>query len=185
MSHFLFSSLAILCTVVACGGSSSQDANTNVGSACKLSSDCASGQICLSDGKTSVCAATCQASANECGASASCAGVGALSLDVCQPKPKENETPAPEEQKRIPCSTDAECQRIEAGSICAQWQGGEKDCTIPCTDRKMCNPALYPGFTTEFMDCATDLSNSARKACLPDPKCFQNAMSCITMPGGF
>ena len=175
-------SLVAAGSLVACGGSSSAPS-------CTTLSDCAAGTVCVSGGAAgSVCLPDCSLSASECSASATCTGVGSTSVSICE-EPEEEETssgeqstPDPEEEPRIPCKSDDECNALQAGLICAQFKG-TKDCTIPCSQESDCDMPSVGGMTVDFMTCIADEANTSRTACLPDEACFTNPMDCITMPG--
>jgi hypothetical protein len=133
------------------------------------------------------CQLDCTANLSACGAEASCAGVGSLSVNVCQPEPEEpaqDETPKPEEQPTLPCAVDADCQKFQANAICVQWEG-VKDCTIPCTVEEDCTSPDMMGFQVDFMTCDADEADTSRMACVPDPACFSNPLDCVTLPDAF
>ena len=114
-------SLAAAGALVACGESSSGG-----GPSCETLADCAAGTVCVnSGGAGSFCLPDCSISASECSASATCTGVGSTSVSICE-EPKEETSsggeqsaPEPEEEPRIPCKTDAECDALQSGLICA------------------------------------------------------------------
>ena len=136
-----------------------------------------------SDGPT--CLATCTASANECGGSASCNGVGVTSVNICQESESDDEegsTPEPEKSPKIPCVTDAECAALQPGLVCAEFQGA-KDCTMPCSQESECDMPEMMGVKIDFLTCLDDEADTTRKACVPDVACFSDPMSCMTMPG--
>lgn len=177
--------------MVACGEAegeqSNDDDSTNTSVSCQSSSDCGEGYVCLIVGNDGGCAAVCTGDTNACGAQASCGGVGVLDVDVCQePQPESTngtaEAPAPEEQPRIPCKSDAECSAVQPGAICALFQG-QRDCTIPCTAEAQCDMPSLDGFAIDFMTCIADEGSSTRKACLPDARCFTNPLACVTFGG--
>ncbi len=154
--------------------------------ACNSSSDCQKDYVCLFVGQGSGCAPICSGSSDECGTNASCGGVGVLDVDVCQKKPdtsNDQTPPAPEEQPRIPCKSDAECNALQSGAICAEFQGA-RDCTLPCSVESDCDVPSLGGVTMDFMTCIPDEGLSTRKACLPDASCFSNPLACVTFDGG-
>ena len=177
-------SLAAAGALVACGESSSGG-----GPSCETLADCAAGTVCVnSGGAGSFCLPDCSISASECSASATCTGVGSTSVSICE-EPKEETSsggeqsaPEPEEEPRIPCKTDAECDALQSGLICAQFQG-QRDCTIPCSQESDCDMPAVGGMSIDFMTCIADEGDSSRNACLPDVACFNNPMDCVTMPG--
>ena len=177
--------LALAFSLVLWGCGSKGDSENGGGSApCESNSDCPAGLACVSFGAgAGVCTPTCSVSGDECSGTAGCTGVGALSVNVCQEPEPEGETPAPEEQPRIPCKTDAECSALNAGAVCAQWKG-ERDCTIECTAEAQCDPPTVGGMKMDFMTCIADeRTDKERTACLPDEKCFNDPMSCVEMSG--
>ena len=114
--------------------------------------------------------------------------VGSTSVSICE-EPKEETSsggeqsaPEPEEEPRIPCKTDAECDALQSGLICAQFQG-QRDCTIPCSQESDRDTPAVGGMSIDFMTCIADEGDSSRNACLPDVACFNNPMDCVTMPG--
>jgi len=172
--------------MIGCGddnGSSSGGPEAGMGPACSSMLDCADGTICVSAGGAGYCSLDCSVSASACSASAACEGVGSLTVSVCQPAPEEEEqSPTPEEEPRIPCATDAECQVLQANAICAQFEG-IKDCTIPCAVESDCDTPSIGGMGVDFMTCIPDEAQTDRTACLPRKECFTDPMSCISMPG--
>ena len=174
MSAFLLS---------ACGGGTTQSDGS--GGPCQSNSDCSDGMVCVSFGSVGgACTPQCGGSVTECSASASCTGVGSLSVSVCQEKVETQGEAKPEEQPRIPCTTDAECDAIHAGAVCAQWKG-ERDCTILCSANSDCEMPEMAGMKMDFMDCLNDERTDVdvRTVCLPDEKCFQDVGSCVQIPG--
>lgn len=63
--------------------------------------------------------------------------------------------PEPEEEPRIPCMTDAECDALTAGAICVEWKGA-RDCTIPCTMETVCDLPAAGGIVFDFLTCLED-----------------------------
>ena len=194
MNKFLkaFGLASIVFLAIGCGGSdddSEGGANGYGGPACVTQSDCGDNAACVTAAGMSVCQPVCTGSIDECGASASCGGVGAMSINVCQPAQEETpaeeateeDAPAPEEQPSLPCATDADCSKFDSGAICAQWDG-VKDCTIPCTEESDCDIPAIGGFSVDFMTCIPDEADTSRMACLPDENCFADVMSCVTLP---
>ena len=138
----LFNALLILAiSVVGCDSEGTGSLRT--AGPCDTMSDCEGGTVCVVTAGVGLCSFDCSVSSDECGASASCKGIGALEINVCQEAEEEK---APEEVKEddipyIPCTTDAECQALDSGAICAEFQG-RKDCTIPCStqgEKSGCN----------------------------------------------
>ncbi len=173
----LIPSLALVIGLLGCSSSSSS--SSSGGASCVTSPDCTSG-VCVTVGSASACTPTCSASANECGGEASCQGVGSVGINVCAPPPASAAAPKPEEQPKLPCKSDAECNTLQAGSICATWRG-ERDCTITCASDDACRLPAVGGVSIDFMKCQTDEGNSARQACLPRAECFTNPSSCISI----
>lgn len=103
-----------------------------------------------------------------------------VGLSFCRFAPKNStpgeEPPPPEEPPALPCKTDKDC---EMGTICASY-GGERGCSLPCNVESDCTPPSLGGITLDVLTCAKD--DEQRDVCLPDPKCFPDATSCI---GGF
>ena len=147
--------------------------------ACESSADCPAVHACLVVGNQGGCTPICNGSSNQCGAQASCGGVGATSIDVCQPVADPNDPPDAEEQPRLPCKSDAECGNLQSGLICAEYMGA-RDCTLPCSIESDCDIPAMGGISMDFMTCAADEGNSSRNACLPDARCFNNPMVCVT-----
>ena len=180
--RILYLALAIfaLLSLVACG--SEGDEASGGEAPCQSNSDCTGGMVCVSFGSgAGVCTPTCSVSGDECSGTAGCSGVGTLSVSVCQETSTDGEAPAPEEQPRVPCTTDAECAAIQPGIICAEFEG-VRDCTIPCTVEGDCDLPSVGGMSVDFMTCIADeRSDQTRTACLPDKACFTNPMTCIDM----
>jgi len=184
--------LSVIFLAVGCGGSDDESeggANGYGGPACVTQSDCGDEAACVTAAGMSVCQPVCTGSIDECGVSASCGGVGAMSINVCQPAKEEapaeeateEDAPAPEEQPTLPCVTDEDCSKFDSTAICAQWEGA-KDCTIPCTQESDCDIPAIGGFSVDFMTCLEDEADTSRMACLPDAACFADVMSCVTLP---
>ncbi|MBW2735149.1 MAG: hypothetical protein JRH20_22435 [Deltaproteobacteria bacterium] len=176
----------IIAGMLMLSGCSSDDDSQNKTS-CQSAADC-QGSVCVARGSTSFCELSCTAGGNECSASASCNGVGAVGINFCddEPAPTAATPPKAEEQPRIPCKIDAECSQLHAGAICAEFNG-VRDCTIPCTTEAQCTLLAVAGIEVDFLACQKDQGNPSRQACLPDPACAQDPMSCvsISLPGGF
>ncbi len=178
--------LLALCAGLApmsCGddGSGTNSGSESGGSdgACLSTEECSAGIVCITYGSVGgVCTPQCTASVDECMGEASCAGVGATSVNVCQePKPD----PKPEEEPTIPCMSDAECDAVESGLICVTWKG-ESDCTRPCTEESECDVPSVGGITADFLTCLVDEDDTSRKGCVPDEACFSNPLSCTDAP---
>jgi hypothetical protein len=179
--------LATLGTGLAACTDEAEDGTSSAAKACATAGECPSGTVCLVIDGRGACRPVCDGAADECGASASCGGVGVLSVEVCQPPapaPTPDDPPSAEEQPRLPCASDAECEAIDAGAICAQFQGS-RDCTRPCVAETDCDIPTLGGVRTDFLTCLTDEGDATRKACLPDAACFANPMNCISFGGGF
>ena len=176
----ILTSIAMLyVTVLGCGGENGESGG--VGQNCETVTDCTGETVCVAIGSgESVCQLECSASADACGASGSCRGVGSLAVDVCVDEP-DGETPDPEEQPRIPCSTDAECEELSPGAICATFQGA-RDCTIPCEAESDCELPALGGSAPDFFTCAADEGDASRDACLPDLACLDDPLACAGGP---
>lgn len=188
MKRYLLVTIGCTFCLWACDSESSEgssSASSGKGASCSTSSDCPDSQLCLETSLGRYCTLNCSVSASECSGSAGCEGVGAIEVSVCNPDPvTEDETPDAESQPSLPCQTDAECAAKVSSTICAEWQG-ERDCTIGCTQESECTPPSVAGVTMDFLTCATDEGDTSRTACLPDPACFTNPMSCISGFPGF
>ncbi len=174
-----------LVSVLALGCEAADDAAS--AAPCSGQSDCPDGSACVSMMGAMTCQLDCTASITACGAESSCAGVGSLSVNVCQPEaeePAEGETPKPEEQPSLPCAVDADCAKFQANAICVQFDG-VKDCTIPCSVEEDCTSPDMMGFQVDFMTCLADEADESRMACVPDVACLADVMSCVTLPEGF
>jgi hypothetical protein len=177
-----------LVSVLALGCEAADDAAS--AAPCSGQSDCPDGSACVSMMGMMTCQLDCTASLTACGAESSCAGVGSLSVNVCQPakeEPAEGETPSEqdaEEQPSLPCAVDADCAKFQANAICVQFEGA-KDCTIPCSVEEDCTSPDMMGFQVDFMTCLPDEADDTRTACVPDVACFADVMSCVTLPEGF
>ncbi len=150
---------------------------------CKTVTDCSNGTTCLLADGHRACRPLCDVSTDTCGGSATCGSVGVLSVDVCQPSappPTPDDPPVAEEQASLPCATDPACDALQAGSICAGFQG-ERDCTIRCSAESDCAMPELGGVSVDFLTCSPDESDTTRKACLPDARCFSNPMSCVQL----
>ncbi len=101
-----------------------------------------------------------------------------VGLDFCRYGDTPTQDP-PEEAPRRPCTDDGDC---EGGEICATYEG-DRGCTLMCDVEDDCTPPTIGGFTFDYLTCAPDETPGAtRDACLPDPACFANPLSCT---GGF
>lgn len=173
-----------LLVMVGCAGS---DVDTELppgslaaGDACSTTAECGDALYCVAFGDVAaVCTPSCDLQADECSASATCAGIGLLSASVCQEEPQEGESPDPEAAATLPCETDADCDGVEPGSICAEWNG-YKDCTIPCDAEADCDLPGGLGFSADFFECAPDEAQTDRTACRPRAECFTNPMNCVS-----
>ena len=176
-------------TVLAAAGCNPNDEEggapaSEVGSSCDSTLDCGEGLTCLSVGQAAgACQLNCSASADECGAEATCGGVGSLSVDVCQsPESVADEDNAPEEEDRtsVPCTVDEDCSVMQSGAVCATWRD-YRECTITCSGDSGCNPPAMMGVTMAFSECAPDEGDIERDVCLPNEDCFTAPMSCIDL----
>lgn len=179
-------SLVVVGALAACGSSTSSEPGGGGagGQACETTSQCGS-NVCVRVGDVATCSPKCSVNGDECSGSTSCQGIGTFSVNVCAAKPSEANgaaSPKPDEQPRLPCKTDADCQPIDARAICAQWKGA-RDCTIACTSNDVCKEPPVAGVEIDFESCQTDEGNTARKACLPREECEANPLSCIKVPG--
>jgi hypothetical protein len=164
-------------------GGGSQDLSA-VGEPCSTSADCNGSLLCVSFGQLGYCSVECSAGASECEASASCEGVGALSVDVCPPSNAGTEPgapPDPQKQPKLLCQSDADCHAIQPGTICAQWNN-QKECTIPCSAEADCNTPSAGGVAVDFLTCLVDEADTSRMACVPDEACLSDPFSCIDAP---
>ncbi len=190
-------SLAGLCLGFAgCSEDSDESSSGNASSPgtqstgpCSTAADCPTGHACIQVGQGQAgCMPTCSASVDSCGASAQCAGVGALDVNICQepePEPDPMNPPEATEQPRIPCQEDAECAALNPGAICAEWMG-QRDCTLPCTNEAICDPPMVGGLSLDFFNCQDDeRADQMRTACLPRIECLNDPLSCLSGIPGF
>jgi hypothetical protein len=85
----------------------------------------------------------------------------------------------PSEPPRLPCQSDDECP---GDAVCATFEG-DRDCTVLCEEEPDCTPPPLGGITMDVAQCAPDQTpDLSRTVCLPDPACFPDASSCISMP---
>ena len=160
------------------GSETAGESDTSDG-ACVSTEDCSAGNVCVAYGPAGgACTPQCSATVDECGGEASCAGVGATSINVCQEPQAE---PKPEEEPRIPCTSDAECEALESGLICVEFKG-ESDCTLPCSQESECDVPSVGGITSDFLTCLDDEGDPSRKGCVPDEACFMDPLSCTDLP---
>ncbi|MBT3221451.1 MAG: hypothetical protein HN348_20400 [Proteobacteria bacterium] len=164
--------LVLLLVIMACQTENPADSDAD-GGACATLDDCDADLVCLAGVGTGVCVPVCSAQANECSGSAQCAGVGSLEVDVCQ-EPVDDAKDAP----HIPCTTDEECDSLQSGTICAEFQG-QRDCTISCDKESACDMPTIGGVGMDFLTCIPDEGDTSRDACLPDEACFDNPLDCI------
>jgi hypothetical protein len=169
------------------GCGSAETGSVKEGKACSVALDCADGLVCLAYGDApGSCSLDCSASADVCGAEASCAGVGSVSVDVCQDDDKvvSDDNPAESEDDipYIPCVDDAECQALGGGSrmVCGEWMG-LRQCTLSCEAEPDCD--VLPDI--DLFTCIADEADSSRDICAPDMDCFTDPLSCIDIPDGF
>lgn len=185
MTKVLMVSLALTLGVACADPVAEEDAGTeeHEDGTCASQSDCAQGYVCLAYGDegSAVCSLSCSASADECGSSASCAGVGAVEASVCQDDAhvaSEGEPPEEEDRPRLICESDAECAPYGAGVVCAQYNG-LKECSLVCDQDAECNPPPMAGVTTSFLRCGADEGDASRDVCLPNEVCWTDPASCI------
>jgi len=146
---------------------------------CMSTAECSAGTICVKYGAAGgLCTPQCTGSVDECMASASCAGIGATSVEVCQESKSE---PEPEEEPEIPCTTDAECEAIKPGLACVEWKG-ESECTILCTQESDCDLPSAGEISIDLLTCLEDEGDPSRKGCVPDEECFADLLSCSMFP---
>ena len=172
-------------SLVACGAEDGEAPGDNAGT-CFSSADCSGAMVCVSAGTgPGGCVPQCEVGAGECGGRASCQGIGAVSVDICQPQPSPEAPPKAEEAPQLVCESDEDCAALQQGAICAEWNG-IKSCTIRCEAESACNvqgfQALGVTITTDFLACLPDESNSDRSACVPDESCFDAATGGGTVP---
>ena len=165
--HWLFS-LLCLC---ACATESSSDS-------CATSSDCGAASVCARHGGTAVCAPNCSATASSCTGTASCEGLGVTSVNVCQEPQDPNMPESADKQPQLACVSDADCEALQPGTICASFRG-VTDCTIPCSAETQCDVPSVAGVSFDFYHCSNDEAQTSRQACLPDPACIDNPTSCL------
>lgn len=167
----------IVLALTACG-----DGKPHTKGPCETQADCKDGTACLAFGdEEAACALECSISADDCGGEATCAGVGTIGVQVCQDNDRvtpDDEVPAEDDRPRIPCKKDADCEALDPGAVCAQFDG-LKDCTIPCYDESDCDVPSAGGVTVDFFTCLPDESDSSRGACMPDESCWDDPLSCI------
>lgn len=177
--------LVVAFTTLAACGKSGGGAGTGSGAPCATAGDCGSGELCVTLGSESACTLDCTVSANACGASASCAGVGSIGVSVCQapqPAPSSSSPPTPAKQPKLACATDPDCSKIHEGTVCGEWMGAH-DCTLVCKQDAECNPPPVGGFSTSFLSCQQDQGTPGRTVCLPRAECLDNPEACVTFPG--
>lgn len=193
IGHIVVAALTVGLAFVGCGSDSGGGGDSSGGDgagggagggACSSTGDCTGGTVCVVvAGNSGTCMPQCSGSANDCGVSSVCSGIGAVSVNICQAPPTANDPPKAEEEPRIPCVSDAECEALQAGTICAEF-GGHKDCTIPCSVESDCDTPGLAGVSVDILTCIPDEAMTSRNACLPDEACFTNILSCMTFPGG-
>lgn len=192
MTKRILASLATLILCVHCG-SGSDSGKTNGGpgpagiegahGACAGATDCAATEICLAaPGGGGACVPTCSVNGGECSGTASCAGVATLSVNVCK---SENSSPSASDEAssddvQVPCHSDAECQALDQGALCVADVHGDRQCAEACTTEADCNVPGLAGYSVDFFSCQTDRANTSRTACLFDPKCESDPLSCTT-----
>ncbi len=167
------------------GACSGGGASEGRGASCSDPSPCGPGEACIVASGTGACSLSCTTTGNECSGTASCEGVGSLSANYCQPPPPSAEEPdgAPRasEEPHLRCSTDAQCDAIERGAVCALF-AGDRECTVPCTARSQCNPPTLAGITVDFYACLADEGDRSRTVCVLDPACLGgDPLACVTI----
>ena len=160
--------------VIGCG--SDEGNNENQGIPCSTSAQCSDGLVCVSTAGIGVCTPTCELNANACGGSASCSGLGAVSVNVCQEPTVNEDSGQAEEPPKLTCETDADCIQIQPGTICASFKG-QKECTIPCSIESDCNMPEIMGINWDLLTCLPDETQTDRMACVPDEACFETIPS--------
>lgn len=147
---------------------------------CEAASEC-KGDVCVSliDGNNPpiYCTQTCDNSQCPQGFVCDEQLFSLVGLSFCRFAPKDQtpgEDPAPpEEPPTLPCKTDKDC---DMGQVCASY-GGERACSLPCSQESDCTPPSVGGITMDLLTCAKD--DDQRDVCLPDPACFPNPTTCI------
>ncbi len=162
------------------GGSANTDLKATGEGPCESPSECEGGVcVALIDGNHPP-----EYCTQECG---SCPGgfycdsdtLALVGLTFCRFGDTPNTPPPPpKEPPRLPCKSDAECGN---GLVCATYMG-KSDCTLPCTSEDACAVSLG-GVTIDLDTCAQDQTPGMdRLVCLPDPACFPDPTSCISLP---
>ncbi len=170
--------IALMASVTAgCG------AGAKEGKDCEYALDCNDGLVCVAYGESAgTCNLDCSASADECGAEASCSGVGTVGIDVCQDSDKvvteDNPAEGEDDIPYIPCLDDAECRELGGGSrmVCGEWMG-MRQCTLSCESEEQCS--VVPGI--DFFTCLEDEGKTSRDICAPDMSCFTDPMACMDL----
>ena len=184
MTRFPWCLLAL--SLLACGDGTKDKAGKagkagELATDCETSTDCSEALACLSiGGGQGSCSLICTASADECGAEATCAGVGSASIDVCQPPESvadENNPPSEEERPTLPCKTDDDCEILQEGLVCGTWRA-TKECTLPCDTDDQCNPPPFGGMTISFLECGAD-EGEDRTICIPNEDCLNDPTQCV------
>lgn len=183
--------LCLNCSSSSDGGSSG-NTNTKTGpsgiegahGSCTGLGDCSGGDICLAARDGGACVPTCTINGNECSGTATCNQVGTVSVNVCKKEPQSgsggDSGSTEADEVYVPCTSDAECQAVEAGAICAADSYGDKQCTSPCSTESDCDVPGYAGYSVDFFSCQVDQADTTRHACLFDPKCENDPLSCTT-----
>ncbi len=171
--------LILAIAAAACGGGGDSGGS---GKACTSSSDC-SGGICIKLGASSTCHLKCKVTGSSCSGSATCNDVGLLGVNFCdeRPAPTPSSPPKPQDEPKIPCSSDQECKALSPKGICVTWKGF-RECTVRCTGDQQCKMPSVGGMSVDFSRCLPDEANKERKGCLSREECFTNPMSCVKLP---
>ncbi|MBP8808601.1 MAG: hypothetical protein KBG48_03770 [Kofleriaceae bacterium] len=177
----VLSLVAALATVFTLGCGGDDDATRS----CTTSADCPTASACIAVDATRACTPTCSATVDDCGGTAECTGVGASSIDVCQPMRDPTAPPEPADEPIITCATDGECQVLADGdpaAVCGSWQGTRR-CTRRCAGESDCQLPPAGGVVLDYLACGADEGAPDRMVCLPDPRCLMDPLGCVSVPG--
>lgn len=161
------------------------DGGDGASGACETTADCPAASACVSANGQRGCTPTCSVTADDCGGNATCTGVGASTIDVCQPPRDPNQPPDPADEPTITCATDAECQALAGGApdaVCGLWRG-TRSCTRRCAAEPDCDLPATAGVALDYLTCGDDEGTAGRTVCVPDPRCFMDPLSCTSVPG--
>ncbi len=178
--------LLLLLSLAGCGERSGDDDDAGAAGSCDTIADCDDGYLCLAYGSGGgACTLDCSLSADECGAGASCEGVGSVEVSACQDEdrvPDEGAPPDEDDRPRLLCETDADCAVYGDDVVCAEFQGA-RECSLTCNSDDDCNPPPIAGVTTIFSVCDADHGDSSRDVCLPNEDCWADPTACIEVDG--